>query len=166
MKLLGIGAAALLAAITVSAAHAASDMSHSGPAWWVSQMDTNKDGSISRDEFNETRTQMFKKLDANGDGTVTTAERRAAVDQWNKDNPSQQVQIGDDQLKEVSLNAFNLNTTNMFDKLDTNKDGMVSQAELDTAHTAGSLDPAMEDNMGAAGNTGGPTGSGAANPSD
>ncbi len=38
-------------------------------------MDTNADGSISRDEAMSFHTQMFAKLDLNGDGSIDAAEQ-------------------------------------------------------------------------------------------
>jgi len=162
MRTLAGGAAALVATILMSAAWAAdSNMTHADPAYWLSRIDTDRNGSVSREEFDAGRTKMFKTVDTNGDGTVTTAERRAAVDKWNRDRPNQEVRISDDRLKEVSLNAFTANTTILFDKLDTDKDGKVSQGEMDRAHVTGEFYGLMDDNLGGAGNTGGPTGSGA-----
>lgn len=39
-------------------------------------MDTNKDEVITKDEFNKAHAEMFKKMDANGDGKVTKKEKK------------------------------------------------------------------------------------------
>jgi Ca2+-binding EF-hand superfamily protein len=41
------------------------------------EMDTDKDGSVSKTEFNASHEKKFKDLDANSDGKVSAAERDA-----------------------------------------------------------------------------------------
>ncbi len=40
-------------------------------------MDTNKDGAISKEEFDKAHSEKFKKMDANSDGKVTMEEKKA-----------------------------------------------------------------------------------------
>jgi len=42
-------------------------------------MDTNKDGSISRAEFDAHKDGMFRKMDTNGDGSISKEEMQAAM---------------------------------------------------------------------------------------
>ena len=44
----------------------------------VTQLDKNKDGKISADEYRAPRLAMFDKLDTNHDGTISATERQAA----------------------------------------------------------------------------------------
>ena len=41
------------------------------------EMDTNKDGKLSKDEFLKVKEGKFAKMDANSDGFVTTEEKMA-----------------------------------------------------------------------------------------
>ena len=50
---------------------------HSG-MMMLKMADTNKDGAVSRDEFLAAHAQHFDMMDANHDGQVTQAERKAA----------------------------------------------------------------------------------------
>lgn len=43
----------------------------------MEMVDTNKDGKISRDEFNKHHEQMFTQMDKNADGMVDETERAA-----------------------------------------------------------------------------------------
>lgn len=47
----------------------------------MEMVDTNKDGKISRDEFNKHHEQMFTQMDTNADGMIDAAERAAMKDQ-------------------------------------------------------------------------------------
>jgi|GEM_PF-1895850 len=53
---------------------------------WEMKADTNQDGKISLDEYKAVRDQhlqeMFKRKDANNDGFIDEAERKAAKDKW------------------------------------------------------------------------------------
>lgn len=50
----------------------------------MAMVDTNKDGVISRDEFNKHHEQMFTQLDGNADGMVDANERQAMQKQLNE----------------------------------------------------------------------------------
>ncbi len=49
-----------------------------GPDRFISELDTDKDGKISRSEFQAKGDTMFKEADANGDGYITKEELKAA----------------------------------------------------------------------------------------
>lgn len=55
----------------------------------MKEIDTNSDGMISRDEFMTGADRMFSRLDADGDGQITEAEREAMrarhMDGWKMD---------------------------------------------------------------------------------
>lgn len=46
----------------------------------MEMVDTNKDGKISRDEFNKHHEQMFTQMDKNADGSIDATERAAMKD--------------------------------------------------------------------------------------
>jgi Ca2+-binding EF-hand superfamily protein len=50
----------------------------------IKVIDTNKDGVVSEDEFEESSKVMFEKLDTNKDGYVTKAELKAGHDKMMK----------------------------------------------------------------------------------
>ncbi|RKF22522.1 hypothetical protein D6851_04690 [Altericroceibacterium spongiae] len=50
----------------------------SGPMFMMA--DANKDGTVTRAEFDAQALSMFSRMDTNGDGTVTADERKAARD--------------------------------------------------------------------------------------
>ncbi len=63
------------------AKHGEGDSQHHGSHHSLEQVDTNKDGAVSRDEFMAHHQKMaaerFAKMDANNDGKVDEAERNA-----------------------------------------------------------------------------------------
>lgn len=50
-----------------------------GPMMMVRMADANKDGVVTKDEFVAAALKHFDEMDANHDGTVTPAERKAAM---------------------------------------------------------------------------------------
>jgi len=50
----------------------------------VAQLDKNKDGKVSIDEYRAPRLAIFDKLDTNKDGTISATERQAALASRNK----------------------------------------------------------------------------------
>ena len=60
-------------------AHANPDSSHGNMHdQMFKDMDTNSDGMVTKDEFNNYGAKKFKELDVNGDGQVTGEEMKAA----------------------------------------------------------------------------------------
>lgn len=41
------------------------------------QMDTNHDGTVTKEEFEKAHSEMFKSMDANNDGKITMEEKKA-----------------------------------------------------------------------------------------
>lgn len=99
----------------VGAAFAGSHEGH-GPGGHKNKMlemlDTNKDGSISKAEFEAKRSNEFSAADANNDGTVTPAELTAFHEKKMEERKAERQK-------------------RMFDRLDTNKDGKVSKEEFE-----------------------------------
>ena len=103
-------------------------------------MDANGDGKISRAEHAKAAKQMFAQCDANQDGTVTAAEMDAAMaakgEKPGKGEISSAEKIkmidqnGDGKLTSAEHEA---GTEQMFGKMDTNADGVLSKEECDAA---------------------------------
>jgi hypothetical protein len=47
----------------------------------LAQLDKNKDGKVSLDEYRAPKLASFDKLDTNHDGTINAAEKQAAIAQ-------------------------------------------------------------------------------------
>lgn len=101
MKKLTATAVAFTVALTSSAAFA---NKHEGD--YAKKMeekfnmaDTNKDGAISKDEWNAKSMEMFTKIDENGDGNVTMEEKKAFMktkhDKYHKDDRDQEAKDKD-----------------------------------------------------------------------
>lgn len=100
-------------------------------------MDANKDGAISKKEFDAFHNKHFKELDANHDGKIVSAEMQAAY-------PCKTHERGD-ALISKHFDAADTNhdgaltkeeakdmpmLSQHFDEIDTNKDGKVTPEEL------------------------------------
>ena len=138
--ILGGGLAAIIAA---GAAIAAVNATDSG-----GKSDVDKDGKITLAEMQQRTAERFKRLDTNGDGTVTKEERQAARDSWREHRggrhgdggPGRGGGRGDffgrldtDGNGAVSMPEFNAKSAERFARLDSNKDGQVSKDEFEAA---------------------------------
>lgn len=81
--------------------------------------DGNGDGRISRNEWLTRLRADFRAVDANGDGLLTAAERRAEPSDTSIDGV-------------LSLAEMEARTLTRFDRIDTDGDGLVTVAELET----------------------------------
>ena len=84
-----------------------------------SQVDTNGDGLVTQDEIDAMGAARIAEIDADGDGRVT-AEDLAAVAAARVENASEQ----------MAARAAE-RTTRMIERLDTDGDGALTQAELE-----------------------------------
>lgn len=82
----------------------------------MEQMDQNKDGSISKKEYDSFHSGHFKDMDANNDGKVTQAEM---------DGLHKKMMDKCDVSSEQRFNA-------RFDEVDINNDGLLSKDEAET----------------------------------
>ncbi|WP_162937385.1 EF-hand domain-containing protein [Indioceanicola profundi] len=109
-----------LAAGSALAQPAGGDQEHHGEhgrhhgAAMMEKLDTNKDGSIDAAEFEAAAATRFSEIDANGDGSVTKEEATAHA------------------VKAATERATE-RAGKMFERLDADKDGTVTQAEFTQA---------------------------------
>ena len=128
-----------------------------GPPQRMVRIDTNGDGSISRDEFAAKENEHFKRVDSNGDAQITEAELKAEHDRrhamhagrhgpggrggphhmdpgrpdgagWGRGpggSGGMMARLDGDGDGKITRAEF----TAPFDRIDTNKDGVVDQAE-------------------------------------
>ena len=112
-----------------------------GEGRWLSQLDTNHDGAVSREEASAAAQarvdKMFANVDANHDGLITQEELRAAAQARRADMKAKAVarfkaadKNGDGFLSKDEA-AANPMLTRHFDALDTNQDGMLSPEEIE-----------------------------------
>lgn len=105
-----------------------------GPGGGLAGADANNDGNITRDEFLARPLEMFNRLDANHDGVIQASERpqREARDgerreRANRPNPDAN---GDGSFSRAEFTAMG---AGMFERLDANDDGRVTQEEAQAA---------------------------------
>jgi Ca2+-binding EF-hand superfamily protein len=91
------------------------------------KLDVNQDGSISRSEMLGRATERFDRADANKDGTLTTEERKAAHQRFAEEHFKKSDRNGDGALASDELPP---RFAKKLGKLDANKDGKLTQAEL------------------------------------
>jgi len=113
----------------ISIAKPSGKPSHSG---FISKLDANKDGAVSRKEFNANLTEKFANIDKGGDGTVNLAE----FTQHGKDRKAA--------YEKEKLERRVAGKTKYFNKLDSNRDGSVSESEYVSAATKKATKKAQE----------------------
>ncbi|WP_429591168.1 EF-hand domain-containing protein [Sphingomonas zeicaulis] len=127
--------AALAAATSGLPAHA----QRFGAGDHFADADANGDGTITREEFAAARARSFDKLDRNGDGIVQKGDfgRLARF----KPDAAQRLQRMIDAADanrdgKVTRDEFVAAPSPVFDRADTDGDGVLSKAEADAARSA------------------------------
>ena len=104
--------------------------------------DTNGDGKISPDEQDAAAARMFGKMDTNADGKVTAAEMTAAKQNLTGKKAEKGEMTAAEKIKKVDTNGDGVLTADehaagaksMFDKMDSDKDGYLTKAEVKAGH--------------------------------
>jgi len=99
---------------------------------------------IMRTERKLRADSMFKRLDANGDGSISKAEAETARARFQEHRGERRDQRGDNRIDRldsdhngaVSLAEFNARDAERINRLDANHDGQVSPDEFDAARAA------------------------------
>jgi len=94
----------------------------------LARVDTDKDGKISRAEFDTESTALFKRLDKNSDGKIAADE--VPAHHWGGKGP-QFGMMDTDKDGKVTKAEFTAAEDKMFQKLDTNGDGVITKDEMD-----------------------------------
>lgn len=96
--------------------------------------DANHDGVITREEFLAGPTSMFERLDANHDGRLTGDEMPPRMERH-----SQMMRRGGEGALHgnVTLAEYQARAARMFDRMDVNHDGQLSQADRDAMRRGG-----------------------------
>ncbi len=105
-------------------------------------MDINADGMLSPDEHAVGAKKMFDTMDANKDGIVTAEEMDAAHEKVVGRKAGKADMSSAEKIKDIDTSGDGTLTAEehaagskmMFDKMDTNHDGLVSKGELATGH--------------------------------
>jgi EF hand len=107
-------------------------------------MDANKDGKVSAAEHAAGAQEMFKAMDANQDNRVTAAEMDATNKPWKSADAAHHkgAMSSADKIKVVDANGDGALTAQehaagskaMFGKMDTDRDGNLTSAEIKTGH--------------------------------
>jgi Ca2+-binding EF-hand superfamily protein len=134
-KLITISILTALAGVAVASAQPDAGAGHHGDCGGrggfgmhkLEKLDQNQDGKVTRAEMLSRATERFDKADANKDGKVTPEERQASFQQF-----AEQRFVEQDKNKDGALSADELppHFAKRSEKLDTNKDGKLTRAEL------------------------------------
>ena len=131
MRKTGLKSAVLAAALGFTAPATAQSLLLD-PSSLLADADRNRDGSVTRAEFVAARARSFDTLDANRDGRLNAAEVTAAAT-GSLERMAVRLHFGqfdrngDGDLTRAELNA---GPTLAFDRVDSNRDGVVSSREV------------------------------------
>jgi len=105
-------------------------------------LDTNADGSISKDEIESFRQQRFADADANGDGGIDAEELAAAMMRWRevkgKDSEADKTariieRLDDDGDGKLSFDEWPARRSDrLFRRADDDDNGLISKEEFDS----------------------------------
>lgn len=116
-----IGMLAALALCAPLAAQAASSGVAELTPEHFAQLDRNKDGGISRDEYEQFMRDAFRDLDKNGDGRLSPQEAAAIL------SPEQFKSVDTDNSNDITLDELIAHVMRDFDAHDYNRDGKLQR---------------------------------------
>ena len=126
LLLLAAGGIGLTAAAAPAAAHRGLQM--------FNRADTDKDGKITKAEFDAARNARFAGIDANGDGALEISELRAWGRAWpSRFRDARFKALDGDSNGKIGVEEYVAQRKAMFAMIDANKDGTVDKAEFDAA---------------------------------
>jgi Ca2+-binding EF-hand superfamily protein len=98
----------------------------------LARIDTDKDGKISKAEIDAESAALFKRLDKNADGKIASDEVRHH--RWGGKGAGMLGRMDTDKDGNITKAEFTTAEDQMFQKLDANGDGVISQDEMQAAH--------------------------------
>ena len=101
----------------------------------LTRADANNDGNITREEFLARPTQMFDRLDANNDGAISADERPQRRERGERRQRGERPNFDTDGNGSFSRAEFAAMGAGMFERLDANSDGRVTQEEAQAARS-------------------------------
>ena len=127
----------LTAGVLALASTAAVAHDRSGQGQMFGHADTNKDGSVARDEFLAARAEQFARLDQNSDGVLDDADRpERAKERHGERATKMREQLDANADGKLSKEEFVNGPTPMFDKADADGNGVLDAKELEAARAA------------------------------
>lgn len=119
----------------------------SPPRFDFAAMDTDKDGNVTKVEVEAFELAQITAMDTNADGKISADEMmahhsammQAALEARAKDMSTKMIERLDtdkDGALSIAEMSARKGSVRMFDRLDDNSDGMISQAEMDAAQAA------------------------------
>jgi len=106
----------------------------------LARVDTDKDGKISKAEFDGEGAKMFAKLDENGDGKI--AENEMPQRHWARFGGEMFDRMDGDKDGKVTKAEFAAAGDKMFQRMDKNGDGVIEKDEMQKPHGE---QPAVDD---------------------
>lgn len=100
------------------------------------RFDVNGDGQITREEISVVRAERLTEVDADGDGFVTADELEAAAAERARERVARIIELRDaDGDGKLSLEEMEPGerASARFNRVDQDRDGIISQAEFDAA---------------------------------
>lgn len=94
--------------------------------------DANNDGNITREEFLARPIEMFQRIDADGNGVITEAERPQRPERAEGER-RQRPDFDANDDRQISRTEFTAMGSGMFERMDANNDGRVTREEADAA---------------------------------
>jgi Ca2+-binding EF-hand superfamily protein len=98
----------------------------------LKRVDTDKDGKISKAEFDAEGTKLFAKLDENSDGKIASDEMPQR--HWARFGGQMFDRIDADKDGKVTKAEFQAAGEKMFQRMDKNGDGIIEQDEMSGPH--------------------------------